>query len=105
MTALTYERSRVVVHKCTQCHGIWLSHAHFEAIIKYLEKIVDKESASELTKDGIKQFEKVFTKQEDKISEIKDFLAVLRLLEMRMAVEHPTLAKAAQKIYEYSPIK
>lgn len=105
MTALIYARSAITIHKCTQCHGIWLGHGQFAAIVRYLEKIVDMESTSELVTDSVKQFEKIFTRQEDKISEIRDFLAVLKLLEMRMAVEHPSIASAAQKIYQRSPFK
>ncbi len=84
---------------------MWLNHGEFEAIVKYLERIVDTESASELAKDALRQFEKIATRQEDKISEVRDFLAVLKLLEQRLAVEHPRIAAAAEKIQEFSPLK
>ena len=105
MASLTYQTSRITIYKCTQCHGIWLSHGEFEAIVKYLEKIIDTESASDLAKDALKQFEKIMTREEDKVSEVRDFLAVLKLLEMRVGVEHPRIAAAIQKIYQVSPLK
>lgn len=33
MVSLTYETSKVTIDKCLQCHGIWLDHGEFEAII------------------------------------------------------------------------
>jgi Zn-finger nucleic acid-binding protein len=104
MKSLNYSTSGVTIYKCPTCYGIWLSHGEFAAIIKYLEKKIDTESAAELAKDAVRQFEKIATREEDKISEIRDFLAVLKLLEMRIAVEHPALAAAAEKIQEASPL-
>lgn len=105
MTSLAYQKSGITISKCTQCHGVWLSHGEFEAIVKYLEETVDAESASELARDALKQFEKITTRQEDKISEIRDLHAVLKLLETRLAVEHPRIAAAIQRIYQVSPFK
>lgn len=102
MKSLTYQESRVTIYKCTQCHGIWLSHGEFESILKYLERVVDTEPASALAKDALKQFEKITSRQEDKISEIRDFLAVLKLLEIRMAVEHPAIAAVVQRIASFT---
>jgi len=105
MTALTYKTSGVTIYKCPRCHGVWLSHGEFEAIVSYLENVVDAESAPELAKDAGKQFEKVLVGPGGEISDIRDFFTVLKLLEMRLLVEHPRVAAAAEKIYQYSPLK
>ena len=39
------------------------------------------------------------------MSEVKDFLAVLYLLELRIAADHPTLARASENIYKYTPFR
>ena len=63
------------------------------------------EPLSDYIRDAQKQFWEIFTGPEGRISEIKDFLAILKLLEMRMAVENPKLVKKWRKIYRYSPLK
>ena len=105
MSALTYDTSQVRIDKCSQCKGIWLNHGEFEAIVKYLENIVMTKTASEYAKDVFKQFLEIATGPESKLSEVRDFLAVLKLLELRLVVENPKIIEASQKIYRYSPFK
>ena len=93
MQSLRYLQSKVTIEKCQSCEGVWLSHAELGKIILYLEKVVDAESV------------KIFTKQKGLISEVRDFLAVLRILEIRIAVEHPHLAQSWQNIESISPFK
>lgn len=105
MMSLTYQTSRVIIDECQSCRGIWLDHGEFQAIIRYLETIVATEGASEYTKDVFRQFLQIPTGPKGPISEVRDFLVVLKLLEERMMVEHPALAEAAQKMYQYWPLK
>ncbi len=70
-----------------------------------LEKIVSTKSASEYVKDVFREFLEIATGPEGRISEVKDFLVVLKLLELRIAVENPRIAEAAQKIYQLWPLK
>ncbi|HLN14804.1 MAG TPA: zf-TFIIB domain-containing protein [bacterium] len=96
MVALRYAASGVTIYKCPVGDGVWLSHGEFAAIVAYLEKLVDSQSAEALTKDAVKQLERV---------DVRDFLTVMKLLNVRLAVEHPRLARAVEKIQEYSPLK
>lgn len=105
MESLTYETSGIVIEKCPRCRGIWLQHGEFEKIVKYLETEADTESASNYAKDAFREFLKIGTGEKSKRAEIRDFLVVMKLLEERIAAEHPTLAAAAEKIYEYWPLK
>ncbi len=105
MSSITYETSGVVIDKCGNCHGIWLNHGEFEKIVEHLEQIVSSETASQYIRDAGTQFSQIATGPEGVISEIRDFLAVLRLLELRLAVEHPRIADAAQRIYSISPFR
>jgi Zn-finger nucleic acid-binding protein len=105
MGSMTYETSGVVIDKCAGCHGIWLNHGEFEKIVEHLEQIVSSETASEFIRTAGKQASQIVTGPEGPISEIRDFLAVLRLLELRLAVEHPRIANAVQAVYGLSPFK
>lgn len=105
MKGLTYEHSGVIVDKCPRCQGIWLNHGEFERIVTYLEELVLNKPASEYVRDAFKQFVEIATGPENRLSEIRDFLAVLKLLEMRFDVESPALTKAAQAIYQHWPFK
>lgn len=105
MTSLRYATSRVVIDKCTQCKGVWLDHGEFEKIVRYLEHIVDTESAAGYAKDAFRQFLQIATGSKGPVAETRDFLAVLKLLEFRIAVEHPGFVVALQRIYQASPFK
>lgn len=105
MTSLTYMDSKVVIDKCNICHGVWLDNKEFEKIIKYLENIVVSQSASEYLKDATKEFEEIFTGPENRISEIKDFLAVMKLYQLRLSVENPWTIKLSEAIDKYWPIR
>jgi len=103
MTALSYANSGVVIDKCEQCRGVWLQGGEFKKIIAYLEGLVTSHSATEYVVDSFKQFLEIVTGPEDKVSEAKDFLVVLKLLKLRAAVEHSKIAEATNKIYQYLP--
>ncbi|MDD5677255.1 MAG: zf-TFIIB domain-containing protein [Kiritimatiellae bacterium] len=105
MLSLKYVDSKVVIDKCASCQGIWLDPGEFAKIIRYLEKKVCTETATEYVRDTFKQFIEVFTGRKGLISEVKDFLAVLYLLELRIAAQHPNLAKSSQQIYKSTPFQ
>ena len=105
MQALTYSKSQVVIAKCQTCEGVWLSHGELAKIIRYLEKTIHSDSVKGLAQKTFKEFIKIFTIHQGLISEVKDFLAVLSILKIRIAVEHPKLAQAWDNIESISPIK
>ncbi len=105
MQTMTYSQSKIVIDKCQFCEGVWLSHGELAKIILYLQKTINSESAKELTEDTFKEFIKIFTVHKGLISEVKDFLAVLRILKIRIAVEHPKLAQIWDDIESYIPIR
>ena len=105
MQSLTYSQSKVAIEKCQSCEGVWLSHGELAKIIRYLEKTVNSQTVKDLANDTFKEFIKIFSVQKGLISEVKDFLAVLAILKIRIAVEHPKLAQAWENIENISPIK
>jgi Zn-finger nucleic acid-binding protein len=105
MQSLTYLQSKVIIDKCQYCKGVWLSHGELAKIIRYLEQVIDSKSSKELAKETFKEFVKIFTGSEGVVSEVKDFLAVLYMLELRITSEHPSLARVSQDIYLDTPFK
>ncbi len=105
MGTSAYERSGVLVDVCQTCRGAWLDHGEFEKIVGHLEHEVVSESAAQYGRDVERQFGQIVTGPEGPVSELRDFFAVLGLLEMRLAVEHPTLAQTAQQAALMSPLR
>jgi len=105
MSSLKYSKSNIIIDKCKSCEGVWLDSDEFGKIIKYIENIINTESAKDYSKDTFKQFIKVITGPESVGSEIKDLLALVKLLEMRVATEHPRFADSLQVIYKNIPFK
>lgn len=105
LTSLHYMDSSVVIEKCRTCNGVWLDKTEFEKIITYLKKRVVNESSSDYAKATIKEFEEIFTGPESKSSEIKDFLAVTKLFQLRLEAEHPWVATISNDIYKFWPVK
>ncbi|MCK5581240.1 MAG: zf-TFIIB domain-containing protein [Candidatus Omnitrophica bacterium] len=103
MSSLTYDKSNVVIEKCSQCHGVWVHCGEFEKIIRYLEDLVSTKTAPGYVKNSVAQFLEIVTGPEGVVAEVKDFLVVTKLLEVRAGVEHPHLAEAVNKIYQYFP--
>ncbi|HXJ85002.1 MAG TPA: zf-TFIIB domain-containing protein [Candidatus Methylomirabilis sp.] len=102
MGSLTYETSGVVIDKCGRCHGIWLNHGEFEKIVEHLERIVSSETAAQYLEEAGKQAARI---PAGPVAGFRDFVAVLRLLEQRLAVEHPRIANAVQTLYGLSPFR
>ncbi len=105
MQSLTYLDSKVVIDKCPSCNGVWLSHGEFAKIVLYLEKVLKSKNAKALVKQSFKEFIKIFTGSKGLITEVKDFLVVLYLLELRVAAEHPSLVRIAEDVYLDTPFK
>ena len=103
MDALRYAESNVEIQRCLHCHGVWLHQGEFEKIIAYLKQVVTSKTAAEYVQDSFKQLMEVATGKEDVADELKDFLVVVKLSEVRAGVEHPKVAEAIKTIYEYLP--
>jgi hypothetical protein len=105
MDAIAYDQSKVAIDRCARCLGVWLDHDEFEQIVKYLELTLAAKSAREYATLTFHEFCRIFIGHEGIESEVKDFLAVLKLLEQRVAIEHPGLVRAYQRIYALAPFR
>src|SRR3989338_1413322 len=83
MIRLTYKNSGVVIDKCARCEGVWLQVGEFKRIIAYLEDLIASESVGAYVVDSLKQFLDIVTGPEGRMTEVKDFLVVLKLLKLR----------------------
>ena len=81
--------------------GLWWIREN-NKIYRY---IINTASAKDYSTDTFKQFIKVITGPKSVGSEIKDLLALVKLLEMRVATEHPKFADSLQVIYKNIPFK
>ena len=105
MTSLKYSKSTVVIDKCGNCEGVWLDSGEFPKIIDYIVNVINTESAMDYSVDTFNQFIKVITGSGNVGSEIKDLMALIKLLEMRISAEHPKLADTIRLIYRNVPFK
>jgi len=88
-----YGDSGIIVDLCNLCQGIWLERGEFKKIIDYLKKKANYEILNNYLKNLIQEFWEIFTGPETFREEILDFLTILKLLNYKFTVQHPTLAK------------
>lgn len=105
MQSKEYAESKVVIDVCPEGHGVWLGNKEFQKIIKYLKTVLVTRPASEYSKDLTEELKEIATGPEGAVSELKDFLAVTRLYEMRLTAEHPWLESALSTYYTLTPFK
>jgi len=88
-----YGDSGIIVDVCNLCHGIWLDRAEFKKIIDYLKKEADYQVLNNYIKNLLEEFVEIFMGPEPLREEIADFLAILKLLKYKFAVQHPVISK------------
>jgi len=93
MTTVRYGDSNVHVDLCEKCAGVWLDAKEFTKIAKYLERIVDSETAAGYVGELRDEFVDIFTNPKHAASEAGAFFKVLHLLELRFGVEHKNIAE------------
>ena len=87
-----YGDSRVIVDLCNLCQGIWLDRGEFKRIMEYLKKKGSYEILNNYAKNLAKEFWEIFTGPESLKEEIEDFLTILKILNYKFTVQHPTLS-------------
>lgn len=92
LATLTYGDSGVQVDVCRTCGGIWLDSGELERIVDYLEEQAESLSLAGYIRESLQEARDLIAGGEGRAAEWKDLRAVLRMLRMRLAVEHPTIA-------------
>jgi Zn-finger nucleic acid-binding protein len=105
MAVLVYPDSHVKIDVCLTDHGVWLDAGEFRRIIKELDELTDRMSAKEYEHVAARELKEIVTGgHESRFSEIRDFLAVFRLLEMRLGLKHPQIAKTVTILGDTTPL-
>lgn len=105
MNVLQYSNSKITIEKCPECQGVWLDKDEFIKIIKSLEKRIYQETATQYSIDAFKKLLEIPQEPTHIVSEIQDFLVIMKLFEERFTIEHPWTIEVSQKLYEYLPFK
>jgi Zn-finger nucleic acid-binding protein len=103
MAAIDYDKSKVEVDCCAKCKGVWLGGDEFKKIIDALTEEFLTKDVSEYVKASVEEAKEVITGPERFISEWKDFLTVLRMLEYRILTKNPRVSKALADIQAAGP--
>jgi Zn-finger nucleic acid-binding protein len=93
-----YGDSRIIVDFCSLCKGVWLDRGEFKRIIDYLRKKAGFEILNNYAKVLFREAAEILIGSETLREEIFDFLTVLKLLNYKLAVQYPTLAKIISKL-------
>ena len=91
-------QSNVVVDACPSEHGVWLDEGEFDRIVERLEKLVLRMNVGEYRRRAMDELREVVTGPEGRLSELRDFLTVVRLLQYRLGVERPGAASAVSEL-------
>jgi len=93
-----YGDSGIKVDVCNICKGVWLDRGEFQKIIQYLRKAADQEILSNYSKTIREEFWEVFAGPETLKEEVDDFLLVLKLLNYKLLVQQPAIAKIISQL-------
>ncbi len=105
MSVLVYPHSQVKIDVCASDHGVWLDTGEFRKIIQELDEVTNKLSAKDIEHVALHELREIVTGgHESRFSEIRDFLAVFRLLDVRLGVEHPQIAQAVATLSATTPL-
>jgi len=105
MVAVEYDDTEIEVDFCTECQGIWLDRWEFEKIVAALTEELLTMTRSEYVEATIEEAKEILSGPESFISEWRDFFTVLRMLQYRLLVDHPEVAKAITDAQRISPIR
>jgi len=89
-----YGDSGVRVDLCNICKGVWLDRGEFEKIVHYLREKASEETLNDYLKNLREELWEVFVGPETFKEEINDLLIVLKLLNYKLLVQNPNIAKA-----------
>jgi len=96
--SVAYAGTAIQVDVCRECKGLWLDKDEYDAILHYLEHRVDAETVTEYRRDLNEQIAQILRGPEGPISELRDALTVMHLLQLRLVIEHPKLEAALENL-------
>lgn len=90
---INYGDSQILVDFCNLCEGIWLERGEFKKIIDYLKAKGYYEILNNYFKNLLKQTLEIFIGPENFLSELNDFLTLLKLLEYKFFGKYKKIKK------------
>ena len=105
MASIDYGETRVEVNYCTKCKGVWLDTDEFKKIIDALTDELLTKSVRDYVRSSVEEAKEIVAGPENFMSEWKDFLTVVRMLEYRILTKNPRVSKALADIQTYTPIR
>ena len=91
MAGILYGKTGIEVDHCVKCKGIWLDGGEFKKIIEALTDELETKSALEYVKASLGEAIEIFAGPESFLSEWRDFLTIMTMLEYRVLAENPEL--------------
>jgi len=86
---VNYDDSNIQIDICNLCKGVYLDRGEFAKIIEYLKAKEAYEVYNHYFKNLVKEFGEIVIGSEELKSEVKDFLAILKLI----ALKYPAMQK------------
>jgi len=86
-----YGNSDIRVDVCDMCRGIWLDRGEFKKIVDYLRTKGQDEALNNYLANLASEAKEIFTGPEEFKEEVGDFLSLLKILNYKLAVQHPYL--------------
>lgn len=105
MATISYGETGVAVEYCVDGHGVWLDKGEFQAIIEALKVEISSKTASDYVTASLDEAVEIITGDEWFISEWKDLLRVMRLLQYRVLAENPKVAELLTALQAANPFK
>jgi Zn-finger nucleic acid-binding protein len=92
MISVVFGASSAIVDWCRKCHGLWLDHREFEAILQYLRDEAGKVTSKELKHEVAADLkETVQGGSGSRLEKLADTEAALHALVFTTIFEHPKL--------------
>ncbi len=104
LVAINYGQTNIEIDYCPACKGTWLDKGEFKKIIESLVDELLTKPFSGYVKASIEEAKEIITGSESFLSEWKDLVTVLRMMELRLFVENPQLLEKVNLIQRI-PIK
>lgn len=105
MAAVDYGKTKVEIDCCTKCKGVWLDAQEFKKIVEALTEELLTKSVQDYVRASVEEAREIVTGPENFISEWKDLLTVVRMLEYRILTKNPRVSKALADIQAHIPIR
>jgi len=91
--SIDYGDSKIKVKVCSLCEGVWLDRGEFRKIIEYLKEKGKEKALKDYFGVFLEEWLEVFTGPEELKSELADFWAVVKVLNYKLMVQYPLIAK------------